>query len=522
MAVEQSKRDRIVRKLQALKTDEFSNAEAIVDYASELRDMSFEEVLALELSALLPSSTYSDSNRKGAVGNLLEEHYFGYTINSDSAPDFPNAGMELKVSPIEYGNNRKKEWVVKASERLVLTMIPNTCEIPVEYEKSPLEKKASDVLLINYLRDREVAKTEQVIKYITRLQVSGEDLEIIRADYKKIVKLVQAGRAHELSEGMTNYLGASTKGTTAKKSISKQFYPYIHADGSLEYIPAKRRAFSFKQSFMTSLIQKIERTNTEADSLISDPQTLKENSFEDYVINLLKPLVGRSDADLHTEYGEKLNKKAKNYWAALTAKMLGVKTEKIEEFNKANIDIKTIKINEKEELDEHTKLLETSFNTLHGENQWEESEWYRYLIETKILFIVFREDKNKTRRLQGGFFWSAPLADVGSEDSDTPEATAYGYWLNTKRVLNEGVKLTQAGNTIRNNFINASDHPFCHIRPSATKAAYAFTDGRPPRGNVKRDAEQLPDGQHMTKQAFWLGKHYIKEILIQEGFLPGA
>lgn len=514
MAVEQSKRDRIVRKLQALKTDEFSNAEAIVDYASELRDMSFEEVLALELSALLPSSTYSDSNRKGAVGNLLEEHYFGYTINSDSAPDFPNAGMELKVSPIEYGNNRKKEWVVKAGERLVLTMIPNTCKIPVEYENSSLKKKASDVLLINYLRDREVAKTKQVIKLVNRLQISGEDLEIIRDDYKKIVKLVQAGRAHELSEGMTNYLGACTKGATAEKSVAKQFYPYIHADGTLEYIPAKRRAFSFKQSYMTSLVQRLEKKQQEADRLVQDTQLLKENSFDDVVLQKLFPFNDRNAQDLGAEVAPDLDPRAKNFHNALTWRLLGSKKERIDEFEKAGISVRAIRVQKNGKIKEKLKLKNFKFSNLHAESVWEESEWYSLLADQRYLFVIYQEDDNGYY-LRGAFFWSVPTHLIGGEEFTNNTGTAYEYWLDTKQKLRDGVKIRLEGGTYKNNFMKASENPVCHIRPSAQKAAYRFTDGRPDVGNVERDANQLPDGQWITSQAFWLNTLLIQQEIIK-------
>ncbi|EAW0602409.1 restriction endonuclease, partial [Listeria monocytogenes] len=73
-----------------------------------------------------------------------------------------------------------------------------------------------------------------------------EDLLIIESDYNKIVSKIKQGKAHELSEGDTVYLGACTKGATAEKSLKPQFY---NAE-----IPAKRRAFCLKQGYMTYLI----------------------------------------------------------------------------------------------------------------------------------------------------------------------------------------------------------------------------------------------------------------------------
>ena len=59
------------------------------------------------------------------------------------------------------------------------------------------------------------------------VRLPEEDMKIIRADYEKIISYIQDGRADELSEGMTTYLGACTKvqpkrrcGLTSITSIS--------------------------------------------------------------------------------------------------------------------------------------------------------------------------------------------------------------------------------------------------------------------------------------------------------------
>lgn len=40
------------------------------------------------------------STGKGAIGTVIEESWYGYTPNSESEPDFPEAGVELKVNTI--------------------------------------------------------------------------------------------------------------------------------------------------------------------------------------------------------------------------------------------------------------------------------------------------------------------------------------------------------------------------------------------------------------------------------------
>ena len=67
-------------------------------------------------------------------------------------------------------------------------------------------------------------------------------------------------------------------------------------------------------------------------------------------------------------------------------------------------------------------------------------------------------------------------------------------------------------NRIYNNIPGEKQTEILHSRPKADKAAYYLKDGTI-RGNVERDAEQLPDGQYMTRQCFWLNKTYIAKQL---------
>src|SRR5699024_9901596 len=155
---------------------------------------------------------------------------------NSTEPDFPEAGVELKVTPYE----ETKTGLIRAGERLVLGMIPNNEPVPDTFEESSAYKMLETMLLILYLRDRELERVEYPIHYSQLVSINSEvlkkDLEIIMSDYKIIRDKIKQGRAHELSEADTMYLGAATKGATAKKSLQSQYY---NPD-----VKAKRRAFS--------------------------------------------------------------------------------------------------------------------------------------------------------------------------------------------------------------------------------------------------------------------------------------
>ena len=55
---------------------------------------------------------------KGAIGTVVEESWFGYKPNSNPAPDFEEAGVELKVTPY-----RQTPRGIQAKERLVCDML---------------------------------------------------------------------------------------------------------------------------------------------------------------------------------------------------------------------------------------------------------------------------------------------------------------------------------------------------------------------------------------------------------------
>ena len=91
------------------------------------------------------------------VNNLLEEIYFGYKANSDSSADFAEAGVELKATPFEI----TKTGNYRAGERLVLSMINYSGPIEDNLYDSHVWKKCKLLLLIYYLRNREIKNNLQ-------------------------------------------------------------------------------------------------------------------------------------------------------------------------------------------------------------------------------------------------------------------------------------------------------------------------------------------------------------------------
>lgn len=77
------------------------------------------------------------------------------------------------------------------------------------------------------------------------------DEEVFRNDFNTIKEKVKKGKAHELSEGDTEYLGAFTKGRN-KHDTRKQPFSKIEA---------KKRAYSLKNKYMTWVLNSYQYEN---------------------------------------------------------------------------------------------------------------------------------------------------------------------------------------------------------------------------------------------------------------------
>lgn len=121
---------------------------SIEAYAKGLAGKTFSQVLEesryLDFAVKDSKIDYSNPNQKGKLGNLLEEKYFGYKANSDQEADFPEAGVELKVTCYDVLKNGS----ISAGERLVLTMISYEGPVEKNFYQSHVWEKCRRILLV--------------------------------------------------------------------------------------------------------------------------------------------------------------------------------------------------------------------------------------------------------------------------------------------------------------------------------------------------------------------------------------
>ena len=83
---------------------------------------------------------------KGSFGEILEKHYFGIDPGNRPTPDFEEAGVELKSTPVKL--NPQGRLVPK--ERLVLGLINYMDIVDERWETSSFRRKNAILLIVFY------------------------------------------------------------------------------------------------------------------------------------------------------------------------------------------------------------------------------------------------------------------------------------------------------------------------------------------------------------------------------------
>lgn len=464
--------------LDYLKDYDETDPLSIENYAQKLigktfADVCFEDEMGNAM-LLKEDSDYADryenKKRKGGLGEIIEERFFHYKCNNDSRPDFDKAGVELKVTPYKISKNGS----LAAKERLIITMIDYLKVVEEKFEQSHLWNKSQLILLIYYLYQQEIeSRLEYKIGYAKLFSPPADDIKIIKHDFETIVEKIKSGKAHELSESDTMYLGAAPKASTSQDRRKQPFNDE----------PAMPRAFAFKNSYMTYVLNNfiVPGKNTYEPIIKADIA----ESFEEYVVSKINAYKDFTVESLCEEFQIEFQKRPKNLEAMLAYRILGIKGNHAAEFEKANIVVKTIRIGKNNKIKESMSFPTFKFKEL-VEEVWENSTFGTYLCETRFLFVVYKFDENNELHLKGCQFWNIPYSDLDIE--------VQKVWRQTQQVLLNGLQITMKNGKHYNNLPNASENPVCHVRPHAQNS---------------KDTYELPDGRQYPKQCFWLNNSYV-------------
>jgi len=465
-----------------------TNPKSIEKYAKLLLNKSLRQLLGDDAI-----QTYSG---KGKLGQMLEDLYFNYKPNSNSQADFLEAGVELKTTPIKQIN---KGLISK--ERLVFNIINFNEEHKNTFITSSFWKKNQLLLLMFYLYEQDKLDLDYIFKIIRLWQFPAADLKIIKDDWEKIINKIKEGKAHEISEGDTFYLGACTKGANRNSLVRQPF-----SDEK-----AMQRAFSLKSKYLNFIIQKslanedivIDYNEYDrilnSDNNVSEPtgyyrklnlqdvepiiksldQYNKGESIEDLIIKKFEPYYNLTERELY----QKLDLEpptSKDRSNIIAKSILGVKKKKIEEFEKADIEMKTIRQSNTGRIKESMSFAQIQFKEIINET-WENSYWYN-TVTKRFFFVIFQEAENNELILKKVMFWTMPANDLKMAEE---------FWIDTKNKI--------VDNNF-NNFFKISHDKIFHIRP---------------KGINSKDLMETALGTHEKKKSYWLNASYIKQIIGQ-------
>jgi DNA mismatch repair protein MutH len=408
---------------------------------------------------------------KGKLGQLVEKLHFKYEPNSASRADFEKAGVELKTSPIK----QDKKGRYSAKERISLSNIDFSKLILEEsFDKSSLIEKNRLLLLMFYLYNVGLVDMERIFKIIKLWKIPNTDIKIIKHDWETIKNKVRLGKAHEISGRDTVYLEASTTG-------QGKGMDYVTQPNS--EIKAKRRRFAFKNSYVSTIISS-ELDNLE--SMLPDDFDIETVSIEEYVQSRFEKYYGNTQAQLKKRLGVEYSERTKQGRYLLAKAILGVNLNsatKIEEFEKAGIQIKTVTLDLRGVPKESTSFKQIDYEEVIKEESFPKSFLYNEIVSRKYLFVIFKENAKGEKVLLKAKLWAM---DTKAED------TAEQFWLDIKsKVAKSDFK----------NFWKISDKRIFHVRPKAVDS---------------KDLKTLSSGLKVPKLAYWINWDYVLDNIVRE------
>ena len=453
-----------------------TNIESIVEYAQRLESKTIDSVNKEQHSYagmyqdVPENKKIENKNNKGSFGNYLEEAYFGKKNDNKSLADFPLANLELKASPLKTLSN----YEVRVKERLALNHFTFNDIDKEVFETSHFKEKNENILLVFYHHDSNLLPGDLQIQLADLWQCMKEDESQLRADWQIIVDKVHAGRAHEISEGDTLYLGACTKGSTAATSMQVQ----PHSD-----IKARGRALCFKSCYINHIYQ-ILAQRKEHGRILEDRILSENETFEQKINSLFNPYLKKTADEICDLIGENYNVANKSRYADIARKIVGLKKseDNLYEFNASGIQLKTIRVEPN-----GTSIESLSFKNVDFcgilEEDWEESDFYS-AITSKFIFVLFKHDtKDSEYYLDRVVFWQIPESDY---------QIFKDVWEDTKTKIQHGDY---------EHFIKMSENHVSHIRP---------------KGKNAKDLMYTPHGTFEKKKCFWINQEYIQKNVLNQ------
>ena len=465
-----------------------NNLESVLSYAKKLEGRTLREATKGDMKSV--------KENKGGKGQLIEVLYFFMKNNNVAGPDFPSIEVELKTAGLKpISKNVKKkypsiEWMAKEPLRLSAVNYNNIVKESF-YESSFMNKNKNILLILHkYQKINPLDLEIKLTGLFSYENLSNIDRKIIRDDWELMKNKTLDGKAHKFSGGDFNYLELATSGTSSQ-----------YREQPFSEIKARTRKYSYKASFMHSVIANLSSNKIEKASLFSD----KDNNLNlsQKIHEKFKPYIGMKDKDIAISLGiseqeckQRHSILSKNILKAIFGVPKSINVEEyIDEFSKADVTVKTVKLNENNMPDQNVSFPAFKYKEIYRE-QWDNS-LIKEQIDCKFLFVFFKEIGNECF-LDSISYWNMPIEDLEEVKK---------VWKKTKECVKTG-KIVKEIKKIKNGVIRLNYFPkktesrIAHIRPHGTNKQETYDLPVP---------DIVTEATSYTKQCIWLNNNYIRD-----------
>jgi DNA mismatch repair protein MutH len=409
---------------------------------------------------------------KGDVG-LTVERFFGIVQNALSEPDFPAAGIELKVVPLVHRGGS-----LRVKERTVISMIDYNSLVLETWTDAHVRRKLH-ILFVFFEHLPAESKTVFPIREVLLWSPDAVTGALLRADWERVRIKVRQGRAAELSESDGRVLGPCTKGTDSTTLRDQPF----------SSVRAKSRAFALKPAFTFHLYRDAVGRAEKVESLAKNIGLARFDDFERVLLSRFDRYLGRAVGDVADELKIPPSD-AKSYAAAVVRRIFGAKDfkSKIIEFEDTGLMLRVSRVTAG--FDPYESLSFPAFvNSELLEESWEDSDLLSR-VEYMLLIPVIGKTKGTRQAacaLGAPVFWRPDVVQI--------ETIRREYEIfRTEIRIGHADRLTPASAT-----------SIIHVRPHARNA---------------RDTDVAPVIGPVIKKSFWINKGYVGRILRQD--VPGT
>lgn len=435
----------------------WTNEAALIAHAESLQ--------GVQLGSINPKlwSTYPSKRTKGEIGRTIEA-FFDIPQNARQEPDFPELGIELKVTPL-IATQRG----VRSKERVSITQINYEDIRHTPFGLSHLRAKTRRVLFVfyEYLPGQPIGFFP--IRTAHLWQPTTYENNALEVAYRHVRSAVMAGTAHLLSASDTTLVESATKGS-GHNLVSQPNSP----------IRAPRRAFAFKSSAMTQIYRDI----TSGTRNLPDEGPSSVDEIDSYIDRMISPWVGRLFDDIQRSVApETIGAKDKSLVARVARRMMGAPphSSTVPTLARRGLTIRSTRVDGQTRLPfEATSFPAITYDDVDSMT-WEDSPEREAVSD--MVFIVFSGNRGGPGdlRFENAVRWRPTTSQIAEMESE---------W----NVLMAHVRSGNLASRPR-----ASDTSFFHIRP---------------HGSNRDDTALLPTGQPFVKSSFWLNRTAVQQVIL--------